>query len=187
MGYAIAQAAKNAGATITLISGPVNLNPPEQITTIRVDSAKEMHQHSINLASKADVFIACAAVADYRVDNISAHKIKKSAENMQINLIKNPDIVADIAALADKPFTVGFAAETQDIEKYARTKLQLKNLDLIAANNVAIKNQGFNSDDNALSVYSATEVFELPLTNKRQLAIQLVNVINQQFKKTCHT
>jgi phosphopantothenoylcysteine decarboxylase/phosphopantothenate--cysteine ligase len=187
MGYAIAQAAKNAGATITLISGPVNLNPPEQITTIRVDSAKEMHQHSINLASKADVFIACAAVADYRVDNIAAHKIKKSAENMQIHLIKNPDIVADIASLADKPFTVGFAAETQDIEKYARTKLQLKNLDLIAANNVAIKNQGFNSDDNALSVYSATEVFELPLTNKRQLAIQLVNVIKQQFKKTCHT
>lgn len=180
MGYAIAKAAKMAGAKVTLISGPVSLSAPDQVTTIAVDSAKEMHQHSMSVAPTADVFIACAAVADYRVDTIAEHKIKKSADDMHIQLIKNPDIVADVAALAKKPFTVGFAAETQNLEKYARAKLQHKNLDLIAANNIAIKDQGFNSDDNALSVYSATDVIELALTNKTQLAVQLVTLISER-------
>ena len=104
---------------------------------------------AIKLANHADVFVGCAAVADYRASDIADEKIKKSAETMQINLIKNPDIIADVAKLTSKPFIVGFAAETQDIEHYAVSKLTRKNLDMIAANNVAVAGQGFNSDDNA--------------------------------------
>ncbi len=182
MGYAIAKAAQVAGAKVTLISGPVQLSAPAQVHTISVNSAEQMHQHSISQADNADVFIACAAVADYRVDHIAEHKIKKTANHMQINLVKNPDIVADVAALTNKPFTVGFAAESQDLEKYARGKLTSKNLDLIAANNIAIENQGFNSDDNALSVYSSEQVVELELASKSQLARQLVTLISEQVK-----
>lgn len=182
MGYAIAIAARNAGAEVTLISGPVKLTAPAGVTTISVNSANEMHQQSLASVNSANVFVACAAVADYRVTDIAEHKIKKSADAMQINLVKNPDIVADVAALADKPFTVGFAAETQDVEKYARGKLKNKNLDLIAANNVAVAGQGFNSNDNALTVYSATAAFDLPFNSKELLAKQLVDLIVLQLK-----
>ena len=129
MGYAIAQAAKQAGAKVTLISGPVTIAPAfgRRVELISVASAQQMHQAALTLAPQAHVFIACAAVADYRVDSIADQKIKKSADNMQINLIKNPDIVADVAALNNnRPFTVGFAAETQDVEQYALGKLKRK-------------------------------------------------------------
>jgi len=182
MGYAIAIAARNAGAMVTLISGPVKLSPPDAVNTVSVVSANEMHQQSLAAVKNADVFVACAAVADYRVADVAEHKIKKSADAMQINLVKNPDIVADVAALTNKPFTVGFAAETQDVEKYARGKLKNKKLDLIAANNVAVAGQGFNSDDNALTVYSATAAVELPLNSKEQLAQQLVELVSEQLK-----
>ena len=157
MGYAIADAAISAGAKVTIISGPVNLKAPAHAQIINVDSAKDMHQHTLALAKDAHVFVACAAVADYRVAKVADQKIKKHEDAMQINLVKNPDIVADVAASANKPFVVGFAAETQDVEQYALGKLKKKNLDLIAANNVSVQGQGFNSNDNALTVFSATE------------------------------
>ena len=182
MGYAIAQAAQLAGANVKIISGPVSIPTPKGCDKIAVESALQMHQQALELAKNADVFVACAAVADYRVAEVSSQKIKKSADDMQINLVKNPDIVADVAALAAKPFTVGFAAETQDVEHYALGKLKRKNLDMIAANNVAVSGQGFNSDDNALTVYSSNNKTELPLASKQILAEQLVQLISQYYK-----
>ncbi len=177
MGYAIADAAAKAGAKVTIISGPVNLPTPNHCDRVNVQSAQQMHAMAMGLAPKADVFVACAAVADYRVRDVVDQKIKKSADTMQIELVKNPDIVADVAALTDRPFTVGFAAETQDVEHYAKGKLARKNLDMIAANNVALQTQGFNSDDNALTVYWPEGSKELPLTNKKALAVDLVKTI----------
>ena len=179
MGYAIAQAAQMAGAQVQIISGPVNIPLPKGCTKVAVESAVEMHQQALEFAQKADVFIACAAVADYRVSDVAAQKIKKSADEMHIHLVKNPDIVADVASLSSKPFTVGFAAETQDVEHYALGKLKKKNLDMIAANNVALSGQGFNSDDNALTVFSSDNKTELPLASKQILAEQLVQLISQ--------
>ena len=183
MGYAIAQAAVNAGAKVTLISGPVNIAEPTSVDLINVTSAEQMHQQAMTQSKNADVFVACAAVADYRVAEIAEQKIKKTADNqhMQINLVKNPDIVADVAAQTNKPFTVGFAAETQDVEQYALDKLKRKNLDLIAANNVAISGQGFNSDNNALTVFSATNQQEISLMNKSDVANKLVAIIAEQL------
>ena len=183
MGYAIAEAAQSLGATVTLISGPVSIAPPANINLIKVESALEMHQSAIQAAERADVFVACAAVADYRVMEIAEQKIKKSADEMQLTMIKNPDIVADVANLAQRPFTVGFAAETQDVEQYALGKLKRKNLDLIAANNVAVSGQGFNSDENALTVYSSDNKVEIPLANKSVIAKSLVEVIQQTRSK----
>ncbi len=182
MGFAIAKAAQLAGAEVTIISGPVNIPPPENCKVINIESAQQMHQQALITAKNADVFIACAAVADYRVAAIADQKIKKTTNELQLNLVKNPDIVADIAALADKPFTVGFAAETQDVAQYALGKLTRKNLDMIAANNVALAGQGFNSDDNALTVFDHHSSTELPLANKEQLAVSLVSLIDQKLK-----
>ena len=181
MGYAIAHAALRAGAKVTLISGPVNIIAPIGCHLIAVISAEEMHQHALKLATNSTVFVACAAVADYRVDKIAAQKIKKTNEAIQLELVKNHDIVADVARLKNRPFMVGFAAETQNIEQYARGKLIRKNLDLIAANDVAKSGQGFNSDENAIMLYSAIDQIEIPLANKRIVAQKLVVLINQHF------
>jgi phosphopantothenoylcysteine decarboxylase/phosphopantothenate--cysteine ligase len=184
MGFAIATAAQSLGAEVTIISGPVSLATPQGCQKIAVISAIEMHQQTIALAADADVFVACAAVADYRIDHIASEKIKKSHDTMQLNLIKNPDIVADVAALAHKPFTVGFAAETQNVAHYARDKLARKNLDMIAANNVAAAGQGFNSDNNALTVFTASDKKVLPLMSKNELAKQLVQHIHQTWQNS---
>jgi len=186
MGYAIAHAALRAGARVTLISGPVNMSAPFGCQLIQVTSAEEMHHQAMACAPSSTIFVACAAVADYRVAEIASEKIKKTNEDMQIALVKNHDIVADVAKLTNKPFIVGFAAETQNVEHYARGKLMRKNLDLIAANNVAKAGQGFNSDDNALTLYSAIDKMELPLANKQIIAKQLVSLVNQHYlaKKT---
>lgn len=186
MGYAITHAALRAGAQVTLISGPVNISAPIGCQLIQVTSAEEMHQQALEYAPQSTTFVACAAVADYRVAEIANEKIKKTNDNMQISLVKNHDIVADVAKLTNKPFIVGFAAETQNVEHYARGKLMRKNLDLIAANDVAKAGQGFNSDDNALTLYSAIDKIELPLANKQIIAKQLVSLVNQHYlaKKT---
>ncbi len=183
MGFAIAQAAQNLGAKVTIIAGPVNLAVPNNCQCIDVQSAVDMHKAALLHVANATVFVACAAVADYRVAKVSEQKIKKTDSNdaMNIALVKNPDIVADVAALENKPFTVGFAAETQDVEQYAKAKLQRKNLDMIAANNVAKQGQGFNSDDNALMVFWLNGQKELALTNKVELAKQLVATINDRM------
>ncbi len=181
MGYAIAHAALRAGARVTLISGPVSITAPIGCELIDITSAEQMHQQALTHVAQATTFVACAAVADYRVANVANEKIKKDNEHMQLALVKNHDIVADVAKLKQKPFIVGFAAETQNVEHYARGKLMRKNLDLIAANDVAKAGQGFNSDDNALTLYSAIDKIEIPLANKQIVAKQLVSLINQHY------
>lgn len=180
MGYALAKAAIEMGAQVKLISGPVSLSPPQGCEVISVSSAQEMHKAALEQAKGAQVFIACAAVADYRVAEIATQKIKKSGDEIQLNLVKTPDIVADVAQLSPKPYTVGFAAETQDVEHYALGKLKAKKLNLIAANNVAIEGQGFNSDQNALTVFDGTTRTDLTLKTKSALASQLVKLIAQK-------
>jgi phosphopantothenoylcysteine decarboxylase/phosphopantothenate--cysteine ligase len=181
MGYAIAQEALRAGAKVTLISGPVAISPPIGCQLISVVSAQEMHDEALNYAKKCTTFVACAAVADYRVANIAEQKIKKTNDAMQLELVKNKDIVADVASLTNKPFIIGFAAETQNVEHYARGKLMRKNLDLIAANDVAKSGQGFNSDNNALTLFSAIDKTEIPLANKQIIAKKLVSLINRHY------
>ncbi|PRY63088.1 phosphopantothenate-cysteine ligase /phosphopantothenoylcysteine decarboxylase [Vreelandella songnenensis] len=153
MGYALAAAAVAQGARVTLISGPVGLPTPQGVTRIDVESAVQMHTEALRLAPDAALFIGCAAVADYRSASPAEHKLKKQedSDTLTLTLIKNPDIIAEVAALpADsRPLVVGFAAETQQIERYAADKLARKNLDMIVANDVSQAGLGFGSDENA--------------------------------------
>lgn len=185
MGFALAQAAAELGAEVTLISGPVQLATPQGVRRIDVVTAEEMQQAALNEAPNHHIFIGCAAVADYRVAQVSTQKIKKTddTDDMQLRLVKNPDIIASVAALThNRPFTVGFAAETEQVEHYARLKLAKKNLNLICANDVSVPNQGFNADQNALTVYSASQVFPLPLQSKAALSNALISLIYEQFQ-----
>jgi phosphopantothenoylcysteine decarboxylase/phosphopantothenate--cysteine ligase len=186
MGFAIAQAAQQLGAIVTIIAGPVQLPTPQGCNRIDVTSASDMHQQTLALAPHADIFVACAAVADYRLETISEHKLKKTAEQdtLTLTLVKNPDIVADVAALdlSQRPFVVGFAAETQQVKHYAQDKLQRKNLDLIAANDVSNPEQGFNSDHNALWVFSQASEQHIPHAPKAAIAKQLVEIINTHYQ-----
>ena len=182
MGFAIAQAAADLGATVKLVTGPVNLATPENTERLDVISAEQMHQTALAQAVTSDIFIACAAVADYRPQAIAEQKIKKSADDMTITMVKNPDIVADVAALSKhRPFVVGFAAETQDVEHYARDKMQRKKLDMICANDVSIQGQGFNSEQNALKVFWPNGSKDLPLNDKLSLAQDLLVLVLQQL------
>lgn len=182
MGFALAQAAAELGAEVTLVSGPVSLATPKGVQRLDVESAAQMHAAVMAGIDTQQIFIACAAVADYAPKTVASHKIKKTAaDTMVIELTKNPDIVASVAALPNKPFTVGFAAETRDVEKYARDKLSRKKLDMIAANNVAMAGQGFNSDDNALTVFWPTGQTELPLAGKTVLARHLLTLIAEKY------
>ncbi|RKS85925.1 phosphopantothenate-cysteine ligase /phosphopantothenoylcysteine decarboxylase [Orbus hercynius] len=186
MGFAIAQAAAKLGANVTLISGPVNLTTPEGVQRESVTSAAQMHQTALQYAQNANIFIACAAVADYRAKVIAPEKMKKQSDSdeLTLTLVKNSDIVADIAAMQQhRPFVVGFAAETNNIEAYALKKLVSKNLDMICANDVSSKEQGFNADNNALTLYWQSGKLALPLTNKNQLATQLVTEIIKHYNE----
>lgn len=178
MGYALAEAAAEAGAETVLISGPVNLASPDRVKTIAVTSAQEMYDAALNEADGCQLFIASAAVADYRPVQISTQKIKKSADTLTIEMVKNPDIVSAVAALQNRPFTVGFAAETANVadglEHHARGKLERKNLDLVIANDVSDRTIGFNSDDNAVLVVEMKSSEAIPKINKSILARQLI-------------
>ncbi|MGR5147519.1 bifunctional phosphopantothenoylcysteine decarboxylase/phosphopantothenate--cysteine ligase CoaBC [Photobacterium alginatilyticum] len=189
MGYAIAEAAAKRGAHVTLISGPVNLATPAGVERVDTDSAEQMHQAAMEAATSHDIFISCAAVADFRPAEIATQKMKKKSgeDEMLLRLVKNPDIVASVAGLNEqRPFTVGFAAETQDVEQYARGKLSRKNLDLICANDVSQQGLGFNSDSNALHLYWPEGDKALPLASKQDLGQQLISEIIDQFKKKQH-
>ncbi|MGL5429139.1 MAG: bifunctional phosphopantothenoylcysteine decarboxylase/phosphopantothenate--cysteine ligase CoaBC [Vibrio sp.] len=182
MGFALANAAAQLGAQVTLISGPVSLATPAGVTRIDVCSALEMHRAVMAQATSHQIFIACAAVADYRPLSVAEQKIKKTATSdiLSIELVKNPDIVASVAALSElRPFTVGFAAETQQVETYARDKLARKKLDLICANDVSQPGQGFNSNHNALTLFWPNGQQSLPLTNKQALAREVLQHIHQ--------
>lgn len=186
MGFAIAKAAADLGASVTLISGPVSLSTPNHVQRIDVESAQQMHQAAMQHAVNNHIFISCAAVADYRPSQISDQKIKKTddSDQMHIVMVKNPDIVASVAALKDKrPFTVGFAAETQEVEKYARSKLAKKNLDMICANDVSVADLGFNSNDNALHLYWKNGEQALGTASKQHLAKQLLDIVAKQYQQ----
>ncbi|MFA5632064.1 MAG: bifunctional phosphopantothenoylcysteine decarboxylase/phosphopantothenate--cysteine ligase CoaBC [Porticoccaceae bacterium] len=174
MGYALAMAAAEAGARTVLVSGPTNLAPPERVTTRQVTSAAQMLAACLEEIVDCDIFIAAAAVADYRPKTVAKQKIKKDTDIMHIEMEKNPDIVATIAALDNKPFTVGFAAETNNILEHARGKLARKNLDAIIANDVSRDDIGFNSDDNQVFFITRHSEEELPLLGKNQLARILI-------------
>ncbi|ANX04140.1 bifunctional phosphopantothenoylcysteine decarboxylase/phosphopantothenate--cysteine ligase CoaBC [Immundisolibacter cernigliae] len=180
MGYAVAQAAREAGAEVLLISGPVALADPPGVTVQRVRSALDMHRAVLDAVAGMDVFIGTAAVADYRPAQPAGQKIKKTRESLTVELVRNPDILAEVAARADRPFTVGFAAETDDVLGYARRKLEEKRLDLIAANTVGA-GQGFEVDDNALTLLWPGGQQELPRASKAALARDLINVIAQRL------
>lgn len=191
MGFAIAAAFAKRGATVNLIAGPVNLATPINVHRINVQSAVEMAGKTVELAQKSAIFIGCAAVADYRVAEVAQQKIKKNDDNesLTLKLVRNPDIIASVAQLAERrPFTVGFAAETQNVEHYAKQKLVRKKVDLICANNVA-NGQVFGQDQNALHLFWRTEGRQehqkiLPLANKSDLAVSLVEEIVNLFKIT---
>ncbi|MFB2650817.1 bifunctional phosphopantothenoylcysteine decarboxylase/phosphopantothenate--cysteine ligase CoaBC [Shewanella mangrovisoli] len=183
MGFALAKAAADMGAAVTLVSGPVNLATPEGVTRINVESAQNMLDAVMDNVDKKDIFIGCAAVADYRVSDIADCKIKKSSEEMQLALVRNPDILATVASLANRPFVVGFAAETHDVEAYARDKLKRKNLNMIAANDVSVAGLGFNADANALRVFWPQGSQDLPATDKLTLARQLLSLIVKEKTK----
>lgn len=184
MGFSIAQAAAERGASVTLISGPVNLSTPSGVQRVDVVSAQEMHDSVMQYANNSDIFIACAAVADYRAATVSAEKIKKQGDEITLTLVKNPDIVAAVAAMqTQRPFVVGFAAETQNVEEYARQKLIRKNLDLICANDVSQSGHGFNSETNALHLYWPEGEKILPLSDKLSLSQKLMDEIVNLYEK----
>ena len=181
MGYALAETALAAGADVTLISGPVNLTAPTSVNLINVETAQQMYDAIISQVDDYALYIGAAAVADYRSAEIQTHKIKKQHDHSVIALAKNPDIIAAVASRPNKPFVVGFAAETDDLETYATTKLRSKNLDMIAANWVGQKEGGFDSDRNALQVYWPGGSQYLVMTDKKQLAQQLLSLIIERM------
>jgi phosphopantothenoylcysteine decarboxylase / phosphopantothenate---cysteine ligase len=181
MGFALAQAAAEAGAQVTLIAGPVALKTPERVTRVDVESAQQMFDAVMARTAQCDVFIAAAAVADYRPAEIAVDKIKKQdgEDRLSLTLVRNPDIVAAVAQSRPKPFTVGFAAETRAVREYARDKLERKNLDLIVANNVAEPGIGFNSDNNAVTVLWRSGELEIGERSKTLLARELILLIER--------
>lgn len=177
MGYAIASALRERGAEVVLVSGPVDLPPPEGVTPIRVESAEQMYNAVMQGVHDCDVFIATAAVADYRPVQIHKEKIKKHGSDLTLRLTPNPDILRSVAALKDGPFTLGFAAETHAVTEHARAKLEDKRLDAIAANLVGDERGGFARDENALTVIWPSGERHLGMQDKRQLAYRLLDVI----------
>ncbi|MGL5564802.1 MAG: bifunctional phosphopantothenoylcysteine decarboxylase/phosphopantothenate--cysteine ligase CoaBC [Plesiomonas sp.] len=187
MGYAIAAAAAARGATVTLVSGPVNLPTPAAVKRIDVESALQMQSAVMTEVTHHQIFIACAAVADYRAACVAPEKIKKAGDEISLTLVKNPDIVAGVGAMTtQRPFVVGFAAETQNVEQYARDKLARKNLDLICANDVSLPGQGFNADQNALHLFWKDGQHSLALDSKAALGQQLMDNIVRLYRHTAN-
>ncbi|MBA6419349.1 bifunctional phosphopantothenoylcysteine decarboxylase/phosphopantothenate--cysteine ligase CoaBC [Pseudomonas sp. 5Ae-yellow] len=180
MGFALAEAAIEAGARVTLVAGPVNLPTPARVQRVDVISAEDMLT-ACQAAMPADLFIASAAVADYRPASCAEQKLKKtpgSEDGMTLTLVRNPDILATLAEHPQRPWTVGFAAETHDLMSYAADKLQRKKLDLIIANDVSQSGIGFNSDDNAVTLIDrALQSESLPRASKSKLAREIISRI----------
>lgn len=182
MGYAVARAAVNAGATVTLASGPVALTPPAGARVVPVESAEQLREAVLAAAPSCDIFISVAAVADYRSAAAVPRKLKKSTADLQLRLEKTPDILAEVAALKNPPFTVGFAAETENLAAGAKRKLADKKLDMIAANQVG-EELGFDSEENALEVYWRGGGCELAAAPKELLARQLVDLVLERYRE----
>ncbi|WP_314409271.1 bifunctional phosphopantothenoylcysteine decarboxylase/phosphopantothenate--cysteine ligase CoaBC [Pseudomonas kuykendallii] len=187
MGFALAEAAAEAGARVTLITGPVYLPTPDRVNRIDVVSARDMLA-ACEAAMPCDLLIAAAAVADYRPEVIAQHKLKKdptSGDGLLLQLVRNPDILATLAQRADRPFSVGFAAETENLLEYASRKLRDKNLDLIVANDVANPTIGFNSEENAITVIDREHhQSAFAQTSKGKIARQLIDFIADRLNRT---
>ncbi len=182
MGFALAEACRDAGARVTLIAGPVSLQTPLGVERINIISARDLLAISENIVDAGcDIFIATAAVADYRAEHVADQKIKKQGDSLTLTLVKNPDIVAKIAKNDKRPFMVGFAAETERMEEYARGKLDTKQLDMIACNDVSRNDIGFASDDNAMTVFFSDrfglEKVILDKASKKEIAARLVECL----------
>jgi len=180
MAYAIAQAARDAGAKVILISGPVNLDEPSGVKVVSITTAEQMFAATHEHIQGVDIFVAAAAVSDYRPETEAQNKIKKVKPTMQLNLVKSPDTLASVAKMADGPFTIGFAAETEQLRKYALGKLDSKNLDMIIANKVGV-DRGFDSDVNTVEVYwrGGEQIF--PTAAKAELAEDLIRLIADRY------
>ena len=180
MGYAVAEAAAQAGATVTIVSGPTALATPKAVTRVDVTTAREMHAAVMARAASADIFIGVAAVADYHVVNAADHKLKKEGGMPVIQLAENPDILADVARLKPAPFCVGFAAETENLRQYAQAKRRKKGIPLLAAN---LAQHAFGRDDNALTLFDDAGEHHLPRASKAEIARQLIAHIVKTMQK----
>ena len=181
MGYALAKAALKAGAEVTLVSGPVSLTAPANVQLIKVETAAQMYEAVMSRATDHAIYIGAAAVADYSPVIMQPEKIKKQDEQSTLILQKTKDILADVAKLDKHPFTVGFAAETHNLEVYARDKLARKKLDMIAANWVGQEQGGFDSEQNALHVFWEKGDKVFPMMDKNRLAEQLISLIAERL------
>jgi len=182
MGYAMAAAAQKLGAEVTLISGPVALDSPNGVKRQFVESAKEMHTQTLEQAKHADIFIAIAAVSDYSPANVADQKIKKSTDKLSLELSYNPDILLDVSHRYPDLFSVGFAAETENLIKHAQAKLKRKKLDMIIANPVG-KNQGFDQDTNQVEIIWKDGHISLPEKDKASLANEIMDIISKRFEQ----
>jgi len=180
MGYALANAARQAGADVVLVSGPVSVAVPDGVKSINVESAQQMFAATHEHIEGVDIFIAAAAVADYRPASLEEQKIKKTSGAMSIDLVRAPDILASVAKIDNGPFAVGFAAETENLRDYARSKLDKKNLDMIIANLVG-ENKGFDTDENAVEVYWRDGEQSFPLAAKSDLAEGLIKLVAERY------
>lgn len=181
MGFAVARAARDAGARVTLVAGPVERRTPKGVWRVNVESAEEMLKSVEEYLPDTDIFVAAAAVADYRAAEVAERKIKKGGDTLSLELVRNPDILAQVASGQNPPFTVGFAAETDNLEENARAKLFHKNLDMIAANSVA-DGQAFDQDDNELLVLWKDGEHHLPKQEKPALARLLVSLVAREYR-----
>ena len=183
MGYAIAKAARDAGAKVSLVSGPVNLAAPNGVNVIKVTSANDMYKAVQTEIGDCDIFVGCAAVADYTPVNVACQKIKKNDEIMTLELKRNIDILAWVAAQEKRPFVVGFAAESQKLKEFASKKLEKKKLDMICANDISCSGLGFNSDDNQLLILDSQGNEEtLEIAKKEVLAQQIIAQIVKRIE-----
>ena len=183
MGYSLAQASLEAGAKVTLISGPVNIEAPEGVHLVKIKTAEEMHEAVMHHIRNSDVFISSAAVADYKPENFSKEKIKKSNKDLDISIpmTENKDILKSVGAMENKPYLVGFAAETNDLIKNAKLKLSKKKLDLIVANDISNTEIGFDSDENEVTLINNEIELFIEKGPKRRVASKIIQYISEQL------
>ena len=183
MGYSLAEAAIDAGAIVTLITGPVDIEPPMKCNTIPVETAKEMHEAVMHHVNKKDIYIGTAAVSDYRPARKNETKLKKDDKGspLILELVENQDILKSVSELDERPFVVGFAAETNDLIKNAKTKFKNKGLDLVVANDVSDKSIGFDSDDNAVTLITKRRNLAIEKESKRKIAKKIIKLIAEEI------
>ena len=182
MGYALAESLRDLGADVCLVSGPAQLPSPTGVELIGVETALEMREAVMERVAQSDIFVGVAAVADYRPEQAAGQKIKKQADRLQVDMVRNPDILAEVAAMSQPPFTVGFAAETEQVEVFAEAKRQAKGVDMIAANQVGSDRGGFEGEENALILLWHEGKVDLPMMPKRQLARHLADHIARRYR-----